>query len=312
LGGLLFLAVFVAVGPFVGPDPAQPAGAIMRFPDIRAARTVEDGLYLAVLVLFVMHSSRFIGHSGNHPRARAVQERRGIIGLVVPAAGALPYVARRQAPRRRIWQAIQGVFDALLITGLGFLPIGLILLGSAMLGSGDFGRALGMLSLGLDDAGLVAAAALLVDPLSPLAFIGVSGAQLSSASFWDRSSTVYRECQCASIQGTSTQRDRPAATWPAKDEGSGTVDHAEPEGAAELDASGAAEGAGGASEDRPSSRVRPVRDVLRPTLRRAERSRAVAEGGPDARPAGRPSPKSWLARSGIAAGISASLTTRLP
>lgn len=45
-GGILFIAVFVIVGVFVGADPAEPEG----FPGIRAARTIENSLYLAVLV----------------------------------------------------------------------------------------------------------------------------------------------------------------------------------------------------------------------------------------------------------------------
>ena len=50
LGGIIFIVVFVVVIAFVGAEPAQPEGEVMRFPDIRAARTVEDGLYLVVVV----------------------------------------------------------------------------------------------------------------------------------------------------------------------------------------------------------------------------------------------------------------------
>src|SRR3990170_3854376 len=55
LGGLIFILVFVIVGVFVGAEPAEPAGAVIRFPDIRPARTVENGLYLVVLILWVAH-----------------------------------------------------------------------------------------------------------------------------------------------------------------------------------------------------------------------------------------------------------------
>jgi hypothetical protein len=52
VGGLLFILVFAIVGVFVGAESAAPEGPITRFPEIRAARTVENGLYLAVLVLW--------------------------------------------------------------------------------------------------------------------------------------------------------------------------------------------------------------------------------------------------------------------
>jgi ABC-type Fe3+ transport system permease subunit len=55
LGGIIFILVFVVVIAFVGPDPAEPEGLVKRFPDIRAARTVENSLYLLVLILWVSH-----------------------------------------------------------------------------------------------------------------------------------------------------------------------------------------------------------------------------------------------------------------
>src|SRR5918993_639618 len=55
LGAIIFIAVFVVVIAFVGADPAEPEGSVMRFPDIRAARTVEDSLYLVVLILWIAH-----------------------------------------------------------------------------------------------------------------------------------------------------------------------------------------------------------------------------------------------------------------
>ncbi len=55
LGGIIFILVFIIVIVFVGPNLAEPEGAVMRFPDIRAGRTVEDSLYLVVLILWVAH-----------------------------------------------------------------------------------------------------------------------------------------------------------------------------------------------------------------------------------------------------------------
>src|SRR5918993_783370 len=53
VGGILLVAVFVIVGVFVGPDPTEPEGLVMRFPDVRAAHVVEEVLYLGVLALGV-------------------------------------------------------------------------------------------------------------------------------------------------------------------------------------------------------------------------------------------------------------------
>jgi hypothetical protein len=45
LGAIIFIVIVIE---FVGPDPAEPEGEVMSFPDIRAARTVENSLYLVV------------------------------------------------------------------------------------------------------------------------------------------------------------------------------------------------------------------------------------------------------------------------
>ncbi len=56
LGSLLMLLTFGIVAAFVGMDAMTPEESLMRFPDIRAARTVENTLYLVVLLLWVVHS----------------------------------------------------------------------------------------------------------------------------------------------------------------------------------------------------------------------------------------------------------------
>jgi hypothetical protein len=106
----------------------------------------------------------------------------------VLAAGALPHVAtlpisdRYQAagasPEERatlvsLWDATQGLFDALFITGLAVLPIGLIVLGIAMLEAPTFGTGVGRLSIGLGVLGVIAAVVLLIEPKSDVAFVGV-------------------------------------------------------------------------------------------------------------------------------------------
>jgi hypothetical protein len=185
LGGLIFILVFVIVGVFVGPDPAGAAGPVIRFPDIRAARTLENGLYSLVLVLWVTHFLALY-------RALRVTSLGpalfgsvlGVVGLAVLAAGALPHVAtarisdlyhasgatsEAKATLVLLWQATQGIFDALLVAGLVFVPFGLVALGVAMLPAPAFGKGYAAASAVLGVVGVVAALVLLVDPLSPIA-----------------------------------------------------------------------------------------------------------------------------------------------
>jgi hypothetical protein len=189
LGGITFILVFVVVIAFVGAEPAQPEWLVMRFPDIRAVRTVEDGLYLVVLILWIAHFLALY---------RALRETSlapslfgsvlGIVGLGVLAAGALPHVAsvpiselyhapgatpEDQATLVLLWQATEGIFDALFGVGLFLVPMGFAALGVAMLGSPAFGKGFGRVSVALGVVGVVSASVLLVDPLSPSAFVGV-------------------------------------------------------------------------------------------------------------------------------------------
>jgi hypothetical protein len=78
-----------------------------------------------------------------------------------------------QATLVLLWQATQGIFDALFGAGLLLVPIGFVALGVAMLGAPAFGKGFGGISVVLGVIGVVAASILLVDPLSPSAFVGV-------------------------------------------------------------------------------------------------------------------------------------------
>ena len=189
LGGIIFILVFVIVIVFVGPDPAEPEGEVMRFPDIKAARTVEDGLYLVVLILWVTHFlALYRALRGTRLAPALFGSVLGIMGLGVLAAGALPHVATApisdlyhapgataedRAALVLMWQATEGIFDALFVVGLLLVPIGLVALGVAMLRVPAFGKGFGGVSVGLGVVGVVAASVLLVNPLSPSAFIGV-------------------------------------------------------------------------------------------------------------------------------------------
>jgi len=189
LGAILFIVVFVVVIVFVGPDPAEPQGPVTRFPDVRAARTVENSLYLVVLILWVIHFlALYRALRGTSLAPALFGSVLGILGLVVLAAGALPHVAtvaisdlyhapgatsEEQATLHLLWQATEAIFDALLVVGLVVVPIGLVALGVAMLGTPAFGKGFGRACLLLGAIGVVAAAVLLVDPQSPIALVGV-------------------------------------------------------------------------------------------------------------------------------------------
>jgi hypothetical protein len=189
LGGIIFILVFIIVIVFVGADPAQPEGELMRFPSIRAARTVEDSLYLVVLILWVAHFlTLYRALRGTRLAPALFGSVMGIVGLGVLAAGALPHVAQApisdlyhtpgatpedQATLVLIWQATEGIFDALFGVGLLFVPIGFVALGIAMLETPAFGKGFGGLSVVLGVIGAVAASVLLVDPLAASAFVGV-------------------------------------------------------------------------------------------------------------------------------------------
>jgi hypothetical protein len=189
LGGIIFILVFVVVIAFVGADPAEPEGPVMRFPDIRAARTLEDSLYLVVLILWIAHFLALYRALRETSLAPALfGSVLGIVGLGVLAAGALPHVAsvpisdlyhapgatlEDQATLVLMWQATEGIFDALFGVGLVLVPIGFIALGVAMLGTPAFGKGFGGVSVVLGVVGVAAASVLLVDPLSPSALVGV-------------------------------------------------------------------------------------------------------------------------------------------
>ena len=167
----------------------EPAAEPERFPDIRTARMVEEGLYLAVLVLWVIHFlALYRALRGTSLAPALFGSALGILGLVVLAAGALPQCRHR--PNRRplscsrgdpgdqatlvlMWQATMGILEMLLVTGLVILPTGLIALGVAMLGAPAFGKGFGGVSVALGLVGGVAACFLLIYPGSPITGVGV-------------------------------------------------------------------------------------------------------------------------------------------
>lgn len=189
VGGILLVAVFVIVGVFVGPAPSEAEGLVMRFPDVRAAHIVEEALYLGVLALWAVHFlALYRALRGSSLAPALFGSVLGIMGLVVLAAAALPQVVRTpisdlyhapgatpedQATLVLLWQATQGMLDALLVTGLLLVPTGVIALGVSMLGSATFGKGVGGVSVAIGVSGLAAGIVLLIDPGSPIAAVGI-------------------------------------------------------------------------------------------------------------------------------------------
>jgi hypothetical protein len=175
LGSIAMVIVFAIVIIFVG-DAKEPIG----FPEIRVARTVEDGLYLAVMVLWMLHFVALY---------RALRDARlapalygsvlGVVGTVLLAAGTLPHITTlaisdlfhapgatvdEQTGLELMWEAVYSVFDALLVAGLIVATIGVACLGAAMIKSSKYGKGIGWLSVVLGVVGAAAALALLWDP----------------------------------------------------------------------------------------------------------------------------------------------------
>lgn len=160
-----------------------------RFPDIRVARTFENGLYLLVLVLWTIHALALYRALRPTSLAPAIFGTGVLLlGIGVLATGAMPHAAtapiaglyhapgagsQDHAALVPAWQASQVMFNALLVEGLVILPIGLVLLGLGMLGAPTFGRLLGWVGVGLGIVAAAAAVLLLVEPMSAVAVVGV-------------------------------------------------------------------------------------------------------------------------------------------
>jgi hypothetical protein len=177
------IVVFGIVGVFAGMGPVD----VMRFPDIRTALIVGDSLYLVVLILWVIHFLALYRALRETSLALALfGSALSILGLVVLAADSLHHIwqtpishlyhasgatLEAQATLVLLWQATHGIFNALLVTGLVLLPIGVTALGVGMLGTQGFGKGVGGVSVVLGVVGVVVASVLLVDPPSPVAVV---------------------------------------------------------------------------------------------------------------------------------------------
>jgi hypothetical protein len=131
LGGILFILIWVVIlaGPVGMEDPVDLAGWVTRFPDIKTARVVENGIYLVALILEValfLALYRALRRTSLAPALFGSVV--GILGLTVFMVGALPHVAHAplsvlyhapgatpvdQAILALVWQATWGLFDAM-------------------------------------------------------------------------------------------------------------------------------------------------------------------------------------------------------
>ena len=184
LGGIIFILAWVVIiaGPVGLEDPADLAEWVTRFPDIKAARVVENVIYLVALLLEVtLFLALYRALRGTGLAPALFGSVLGIMGLGAMVVSTTPHVAHAplsdlyhapgatpadQAALALMWQATKGIFDAMLYVGFFVVPIGLILLGVAMLGDPSFGKGFGGLSVVLGVLGLVAAVLQLIDPAS--------------------------------------------------------------------------------------------------------------------------------------------------
>lgn len=189
LGGILHILTFIVVlaGPVGIEEPTDLEEWVIRFPDIRVARIIENGLYLMALILgVILLLALYQALRRTDLTAALFGSVLGILGFAVLAAGALPHVATaplsdlyhapgaapgEQAALALMWQATWGIFDALLAVGFFVVPMGFIALGVGMLAAPAFGKVSGWLSVVLGVVGLGAALLNLIDPTSMIAVL---------------------------------------------------------------------------------------------------------------------------------------------
>jgi len=181
LGGFLLILTWVVViaGPVGIEEPADLAGWVTRFPEIKAARILENGIYLVALILEV---TLFLALYCSLRTARLAPALfgsvLGILGLATMMVSSTPHIAHATlsdlyyaaatTPEERsaialMWQATWGIFDAMLYVGFLVVPAGLLSLGVAMFGEPAFGKRISGASVFLGVVGLVAAMLQLID-----------------------------------------------------------------------------------------------------------------------------------------------------
>ena len=183
LGGILFILAMIVVvmGP-AGEDPADLAGWVTRFPDIKAARILENIVYLIALILAVpLYLALYRALRRTSLAPALFGSVLGILGLTAMIISATPHVAHHpisdlyhmpgatpadQAALALMWQATRGVLDAMLYVGFLVVSIGSILLSVGMLGTPAFGKGWGGAGLVIGVVGFITAVLQMIDPPS--------------------------------------------------------------------------------------------------------------------------------------------------
>ena len=187
-GSLSLVAVFVFLAGLVGLDTLDVEQELQRYPETRTIRVLENTMYLAAIALWCLHTSALFVALCKTNLALAIFGCVTMgLGLFILAAGAIPhtmtdpisdlYHASGASPATQAtsviaWQAIQGIVDTLVITGLALAPFGMGFLGFAMLGHPLYRPWFGWISITLAVAGAIAAVSILADP-SDIAAIGM-------------------------------------------------------------------------------------------------------------------------------------------
>ncbi len=184
LGGMLFILTFVVViaGPVGTEEFADLEALVMRFPDVRTARLVENTIYLVALILEVpLFLALYRALRRTNLTPALFGSALGILGLVAMMVSATPHVAHAplsdlyhaagatsadQATIALIWQAILGMINVTTYVGFFVVSTSLIVLGTGMIGSPTFGKGFGGVTLLLGVGGLVMAVLQMVDPAS--------------------------------------------------------------------------------------------------------------------------------------------------
>jgi len=184
LAGALLLIAMAFVAAMLPPDPEELTQWVNRFPDLKTTRIIENGTYLAGLILAI---PLFLGIFWSLRKTSLAFALTGtaltILGISAMTISSTPHVAHSplstlyhtaestaasQATLGLMWQATWGVFNAMLYVGFLIVSTGLIALGIATFKSPFYGKGISWLVVALGTAGLIAAVLQIIDPVSPI------------------------------------------------------------------------------------------------------------------------------------------------
>ena len=171
LSSILLILTAITLFGFVPPAPADPAGLVMRYPEVRTATIVGQTFSLvSVVVAVAFFLALYRALRGTSLASAQFGTGLSLLGLAVLAVEGVPDVAYAkiadlyhapgatppdQATLALIWQTTQALFSQYDTAALILLALGYILLGLAMLRNPSFGKSFGGVSMVLGLAGLV-------------------------------------------------------------------------------------------------------------------------------------------------------------